>query len=78
MWPLREALSSAQVQGGMELRWEWLLMVVVVDGGGCGKKEVTWQHFSHSYHIWDTTGREGGIYFPMVVYLTKLVWSSWL
>ena len=38
------------------------LMVVVVDGGGSGKKEVTWQRFSHSYHVWDATGREGVIY----------------
>ena len=53
-------------------------MVVVVDGGGCGKEEVMWQRFSHSYHVWDAMGGEGGLYFPMVVYLTKLVWSSWL
>ena len=69
-------------QHGYGVAWSrggsgWL-MVVVVDGGGCGKKEVMWQHFSHSYHVWDATGREGVIYFPMFLYLTKPVWSSWL
>ena len=53
-WPLREALSSARVRGGMvDCRgcggqWLWC-------GGGSGKKEdVTWQH---SCHIWNVTGR---------------------
>ena len=40
-------------------------MWLVVDGGGGGKKEVTWQHLSHSFHIWDATGHwpVGRIYF---------------
>jgi hypothetical protein len=41
---------------GFEVGW-------LVDGG-CGEKEVTWQRFSHSYHIWNVVGSVGGIYFP--------------
>jgi len=34
----------------------WWTVVVVVDDGG-GKEEVTWQRSSHTYHIWNATGR---------------------
>ena len=57
-WPLRDALSSPRVRGGMvSVSWIVVDHGGVVDGG-CGKKEVTWQRVTHSYHVWDVTDRE--------------------
>ena len=57
-WPLHDALSSLRVWGGMvSVSWIVVDHGGVVDGG-CGKKEVTWQHVTHSYHVWDVTDHE--------------------
>jgi len=51
----------------------WLMGLV--DGGGGGKKEVTWQHLSHSFHIWDATGRwlHGWDIFCLVTWIVMAV-----